>query len=122
MRSGEIADLLAKWLEEESVLRCTGSLDEFSFEMKCRVSSLTKESFTLVSEHRDCSLTVGLGLPEIQVWYSEPREISSVMGLSLSPEQDRSSIIGLLLHPEFFPKDSSKPRDRLQIMELTGWE
>jgi hypothetical protein len=55
MRADEIADLLAKWFEEHSSLSCSGSLDEFSFDMNCRVSSLSKESFTLSSKHGDCS-------------------------------------------------------------------
>jgi hypothetical protein len=121
MRPDEIADMLGKWLEEESVLSCTGSLDEFTFDMNCRVSVLTKESFTLTSEHGDCSLTFRLDVFDTAFSYAEPRSISSARGLSLTPEQDQSSTIIALLHPESSPKDSSKPRDKLQLMELSGW-
>lgn len=122
MRSGEIDDLISKWYGEESILRCKASLDEFSLEMKCRVSSLTTESFTLTSEHGDCSLTFRLDLPDTVFSYAEPRSISSALGLSLTLEQDLSSTLIALLHPEFSPRDASKPRDKLQLMELTGWD
>jgi hypothetical protein len=118
MRRGEMADLLAKWLEEESLLSCKGSFDEFSFLMRCRVSSLSEESFTLTSEHGDCSLSIGLGIPEVQISYAEPREMSAALGLTLTLEQDLSSMISILFHPESFPKDSSKPRDKLLLVEV----
>jgi hypothetical protein len=72
MTAGEMADLLSKWKEEESLLRCAGSLAEFRFEMKCRVSSLNAESFTLSSTHEDCSLTFKLDFPGTAFSYGEP--------------------------------------------------
>jgi hypothetical protein len=122
MRSDEIADLFAKWLEEETVLDCTGSLDEFAFDMKCRVSALAKDSVVLASEHGDCTLTFRLDSPDTEFSYAEPRSISSALGLSLTPEQEQSSTLIALLHPKSTPRDSSKPRDKLQLMELIGWE
>ena len=118
MRADEIADLLAKWFEEHSSLSCSGSLDEFSFDMNCRVSSLSKESFTLSSKHGDCSLTFSRGLSETVFAYKEPREFSGALSVPLTPEQELSSMVVILLHPGSFPVDSSKPRDKLVLMEI----
>jgi len=122
MRSGEIDDLISKWYGEESTLRCKASLEEFSFEMKCRVSSLSAGSFTVTSKHGDCSLTFRLDSPNTVFSYVEPRSISGAMGLSLTSEQELSSTVVALLHPESSPLDPSKPRDTVQFMELAGWE
>jgi len=118
MTTGETLDILGKWRDEETWLDCTVSLDELVFKLRCRVSLLDKDSFTLSSVAGDSLLAFKVDSPDAVFSYKEPREISSALGLSLTGEQDSASTVVILLHPDSFPKDSSKPRDKLVLMEV----
>jgi hypothetical protein len=104
--------------EERASLYCSGKLQEFTFEVGCRVSAFNGASVTLSSEHGDFSLSLRLDSVGMIFEYREPREYGEIFGQSLTSEQRRASMLVVILHPGSFPSGASTARDMLLVWEI----